>query len=284
MEVPVGTPLAADPGVLRSCREHEVTRVGRAFQRSSDSVRAAFVPYLTVGYPSVAASAELLHGLAEAGADVIELGIPFSDPMADGPTIQHTSQVALDQGTTPSDVFAILEAFRAHHDTAVVLFTYLNAPWALGVSSFVDEAASAGADGLLLTDLPLGADPELEDLLESGPLDLVRLVAPTTPPERAMRIASRSQGFVYYVSRTGVTGASSELPPSLVEEVGALKTAASVPVAVGFGVSTPGQARLLAPVADGVVVGSALMDALGRGGVEAAVGLARELMEGLGRD
>ncbi|NNM34843.1 MAG: tryptophan synthase subunit alpha, partial [Gemmatimonadetes bacterium] len=221
--------------------------------------------------------------LAEAGADVVELGIPFSDPMADGPTIQRTSQVALDGGTSIDDVFRVLQSFRTDHETAAVLFTYLNAPWARGVQTFVEEAASAGADGLLLTDLPLGSDADLEARLESGPLDLVRLVAPTTPPDRAARIAARSQGFVYYVSRTGVTGASSELPPALVEEVGALKGAASVPIAVGFGVSTPQQGRTLASVADGVVVGSALMDALGKGGVEAAVRLAMELMEALKR-
>lgn len=261
-----------------------MSRVGRAFEHSSGADRSAFVPYLTVGYPSVAASADLLRGLAEAGADIIELGIPFSDPMADGPTIQHTSQVALEGGTRTDDVFRVLEEFRSDHETAVVLFTYLNAPWAKGVPTFLDEAAAAGADGILLTDLPLGSDPELEALLESSALDLVRLIAPTTPPDRAARIASRSQGFVYYVSRTGVTGASSELPPALVEEVGALRGAASVPVAVGFGVSTPDQARRLAQVADGVVVGSALMDALGRGGVEGAVGLAVELMDALGRD
>lgn len=159
----------------------------------------------------------------------------------------------------------------------VVLFTYLNAPWARGVERFLAEARAAGADGLLLTDLPLGSDPALEAVLESSSVDLVRLVAPTTPPGRAREIAARSQGFVYYVSRTGVTGAAAALPPSLVDEIEGLKAAAPVPVAVGFGVSTPDQARVLGAVADGVVVGSALMDQLRQGGVDGAVSLARDL-------
>ena len=205
--------------------------MGSVFEQSAGANRSVFVPYLTVGYPSVAASSELFHGLAEAGAGVIELGIPFSDPMADGPTIQHTSQVALDGGTRIDDVFRVLEDFRASHGTAVVLFTYLNAPWARGVEAFVEEAASAGADGLLLTDLPLGSDPDLEDRLESGPLDLVRLIAPHDPeraggahcrPESGVRLLRLANGghrrFVRPSSRPGGGGRGLEgggvRPPS----------------------------------------------------------------------
>ncbi|MDH3224826.1 MAG: tryptophan synthase subunit alpha [Gemmatimonadota bacterium] len=254
-----------------------MSRLGPLFRSTRDAGRAAFIPYLTVGFPSLEATGELLDGLAGAGADVIELGIPFSDPMADGPTIQWTSQVALEQGTRTDDVFRVLQDFRGRHQVPVVLFTYLNAPWARGVERFLAEARAAGADGLLLTDLPLGSDPALEAVLESSSVDLVRLVAPTTPPGRAREIAARSQGFVYYVSRTGVTGAAAALPPSLVDEIEGLKAAAPVPVAVGFGVSTPDQARVLGAVADGVVVGSALMDQLRQGGVDGAVSLARDL-------
>lgn len=256
-------------------------RISSRFAGLAASGRTGFIPYLTAGYPNLDSSRELLAGLAEAGADVIELGIPFSDPMADGPTIQRSSQGALEQGTTVDDVIALLQEFRRGSDVPVVLFTYLNPVCAVGVGEFLGRAQDAGADGLLATDLPLGADPDIEAQICESPLDLVRLIAPTTPPTRAAEIANASQGFVYYVARTGVTGARQELRGALRQELAQLREMAELPVAVGFGVSTAAQARRLAAFTDAVVVGSALVDRLDESGVAGALALAQEIREAL---
>ena len=209
--------------------------------------------------------------LARAGADIIELGVPFSDPLADGPTIQGSSQASLEGGGSLTATLDALRTFRdSDTETPVVVFTYLNPIFRHGIERFIDDATAAGADGILLTDLPLGADPELEERLESSPLALVRLIAPTTPPARARQIAARAQGFVYYISRTGVTGARAEVRAELGAEVEALKEAATVPVVVGFGISTPAQARDVGAMGDGVVVGSALIEVIRAEGVEGA--------------
>lgn len=252
------------------------------FARWRAARHPALIPYITAGYPTVADTAALLAVLADAGADIIELGVPFSDPVADGPTIQRASQRAIEQGVTLGSVLELLTAFRAHRDTPVVLFSYLNPVLAYGTGRFCTDAVAAGAQGLLLTDLPLGGDPGLEVMLEASPLALVRLVAPTTPAERALRIAERAQGFVYYIARLGVTGAGHELRPELVRELRALRQQTSTPLAVGFGVSTPAHAALLAREADGVVVGSALIDALDAGGTRAAAALVASLRRALG--
>ena len=232
--------------------------------------RRALIPYVTAGYPTPALTRPLLAALVRAGADVIELGVPFSDPVADGPTIQRSSQVALEQGVTLRWVLEVLRDFRHHFSTPVVIFTYLNPMLRGGAEAFIADAVEAGAQGVLVTDLPVGADPELEEQLEASPLAHVRLVAPTTPPARAAMIASRAQGFLYYISRTGVTGATQDLRGDLSAEVVALRAVSPVPVAVGFGISSPRQAAEVAKVADGVVVGSALINALDRGAIEEA--------------
>jgi tryptophan synthase alpha chain len=240
------------------------------------------VPYLTAGFPTAADTPTLMAAIARAGADVIELGVPFSDPLADGPTIQGSSQVALEGGGSLAGTLDALRSFRQDDaDTPVVIFTYLNPVFRYGVDAFLADALAAGADGVLLTDLPLGEDPELESKFEDAPLDLVRLIAPTTPPDRARRIAERAQGFLYYISRTGVTGARAELRAELEAEVGALEAAASVPVVVGFGISTPEQAAAVGRLADGVVVGSALIEAIKDGGVAAAESFVKGLREAL---
>jgi tryptophan synthase alpha chain len=236
--------------------------------------RSALIPYLTAGYPDLAATAALLDALVGAGADIIELGVPFSDPVADGPTIQRSSQRALDQGATLAWTLHVLRAFHARHaQVPVVLFTYLNPVLRYGVERFIADAVGAGAAGVLLTDLPVGSDDALEATVEASPLSLVRLIAPTTSPARARAIAARAQGFLYYIARLGVTGATAALRAALADEIAALKQTAAAPVAVGFGISTPEQAAQVARVADGVVVGSALIDALDRGGVEEAARL-----------
>lgn len=246
--------------------------------------RRLLVPYLTAGFPTADATPELMRRIADAGADVIELGVPFSDPLADGPTIQGSSQVSLDKGGSLGATLSALRAFR-ETDTAtpVVIFTYLNPVFRHGVDRFLHEAEAAGADGVLLTDLPVGEDPELEATFEASPLALVRLIAPTTRPDRARRIAARAQGFVYYISRTGVTGARSELRQGLAAELRSLKEAATVPVVVGFGISTPAQAAEAAAVADGVVVGSALVDVIRERGAEGAAEFVESLAAVLGR-
>jgi tryptophan synthase alpha chain len=239
--------------------------------------RRALIPYITAGFPSADDTAPLLDALADAGADIIELGVPFSDPVADGPTIQRSSQAALEHGTTLQWTLDTLRAFRARSDTPVVLFSYLNPIVGYGVEKFIDAAVQAGADGVLLTDLPVGADPALERTFLDSPLALIRLVAPTTPHARMLDIARDAQGFLYYIGRMGVTGARAQLRAETLDEVRALRSEVRIPVAVGFGVSTPAQAADVAQAADGVIVGSALIDALERGGIAAAATLLRDM-------
>lgn len=243
--------------------------IAEAFHARATRGEVALIPYICAGHPSRDESLAMMHAAAEAGADVLELGIPFSDPLADGPTIQRATFRALQAGMTVEGALEILRAFRAERDTPVVLFTYLNPVVHHGVEAFVAEAREAGAQGLLLTDLPAGADPEIEAAVPAGGLDLIRLLAPTTVPARVREIARGASGFLYYISRAGVTGARSELRGELAREVKALRGSVDLPIAVGFGISTPEQAALVAGIADGVVVGSALIDALDQGGVEA---------------
>lgn len=223
----------------------------------------------------------LLEALVDAGADVLEVGIPFSDPLADGPTIQRSSFTALENGMTVRRVLDDVATFRTRHETPIVLFTYLNPVLRHGVSSFVKDAVDAGAHGLLMTDLPAGSDPEVERTIVESPLDLIRLVAPTTSIERVPKAVAGGSGFVYYISRTGVTGASVDLSATLGEEVARLKEVVSLPVAVGFGISNPEQASAVARFADGVVVGSALIQALDAGGISEAAGFIESLRRGM---
>lgn len=244
--------------------------LGERFRAWRADGRRALIPYITAGYPRKDATAGLLDALVEAGADIIELGVPFSDPVADGPTIQRSSQAALDQGVTLSWTLDVLREFRARHETPVVLFTYLNPVLSRGLDRFATDARAAGAQGVLLTDLPMGADEDIEGALKEAGLALIRLIAPTTDARRALRIAERADGFLYYVARMGVTGATAELRTALADEIAALRDVTDVPIAVGFGISTPEQAATVANAADGVIVGSALIDAIDRGGIDAA--------------
>jgi len=260
-------------------------RISRAFSRRAQAGQAALVPYVTAGFPERDSTASVLDALVDAGADVIELGIPFSDPLADGPTIQASSFRALQNGMTVEGVFSEVVDFRQRHDTALVLFTYLNPVLRYGVERFCRTAREAGADGLLLTDVPSGADPALETTVDEAGLDLIRLLAPTTPLERIPRVAEGGGGFLYYISRTGVTGASVSLRGEVAGEVARIRDAVDLPVAVGFGISGPEQARTVAGWADGVVVGSALIRRLDDEGVEGArafVGSLREAIDAAG--
>ena len=243
----------------------------------------ALIPYITAGYPGLDSTSELLRAVADAGADIIELGVPFSDPVADGPTIQRSSQAALEHGVTLNWVLETLANFRRTHQTPVVVFTYLNPLLNHGAAAFARDATEAGAQAVLVVDLPVGSDPDLENTLEQSPLALVRLLAPTTAPERAREIMRRTQGFLYYVARLGVTGAQAALRSELVNELQQLRQLSDVPIAVGFGISNADQARAISAVADGVIVGSALIDRLDAGGINAAAALVQSLRNGLDR-
>ena len=243
--------------------------------RGSAARRAALIPYLTAGFPTPALSLEALRVVAEAGADFVEVGIPFSDPLADGPTIQRSTQAALDQGMTVARVLEQIQ--RAALAVPVIVMTYLNPVLAFGVERFVRDAAAAGVSGLVLTDFPAGADPDIEALVAASPLVWIRLIAPTTSPERLTRAVCGASGFLYLISRLGVTGARDQVPADLAHNVARVRAASPLPLAVGFGIGTPAQARATAALADGVVVSSAIVDALGQDGLPAAERLVREL-------
>lgn len=247
--------------------------IAAQFTQLASHGRRALVAYVTAGHPDLAQSLELLRALEIAGADVIEVGVPFSDPMADGPVIQSSSQQALARGITFDRVLDLIT--RARLGIPVVLFSYLNPIMAAGATA-LERAARAGASGLLITDLPVGSDEALETRYSSGPLDFIRLVAPTTPSERMAHIAKRGSGFVYLISRLGVTGTREALPTDLPDTVARLRKVTTLPICVGFGVSTPAQAAAVARIADGVVVGSAIVKAVEQG-VERAAALVRDV-------
>ena len=218
-----------------------------------------------------------MRGVVAAGADIVEVGVPFSDPLADGPVIQASSQRALAMGMTLEGVLNLVR--EAEVPVPVVLFGYLNPILAAG-TEFPERARDAGCDGLLVTDLPVGADPVLEQRLAATGLAFIRLVAPTTPERRVREIARAGSGFVYLISRLGVTGERGELDSALPDTVARVRAATSLPVCVGFGISTPAQAARVAAIADGVVVGTALVRAAERG-VDHAVALVREMREAM---
>lgn len=242
-----------------------------------DVGRKALVVYVTAGHPDRSRSAALLQGLEAAGADCIEVGVPFSDPLADGPVIQRSSQMALEQGMTFDGALEMVRS--ASLSIPVVLFSYLNPVMNAGADA-LQRAADAGVSGILITDLPVGADPEREAWLGESPLAYVRLVAPTTPATRMAEIARHGSGFVYLISRLGVTGAKESLAGDLPETVARLRGATTLPICVGFGISTPEQAAAVGEMADGVVVGSAIVK-LAESSVDAALSLVRSLRAGL---
>jgi tryptophan synthase, alpha subunit len=252
-------------------------KIDQRFALLRSTRRKALVCYVTSGYPSEAKCLELLHGLEAEGADVIEIGVPFSDPIADGPVIQDSSQKALAAGMTLEKTLSLIA--RASLNVPVVLFTYLNPLLAAG-DDVLERASAAGVDGILLTDLPVGADPEREKWLGDSDLAFVRLVAPTTPVERMREIALNGSGFVYLISRLGVTGAQASLATDLRETSERLRSATNLPICVGFGISNGQQARAAASAADGVVVGSALVNAAGES-IDSALALTRSLRAAL---
>jgi tryptophan synthase alpha chain len=241
--------------------------------------RAALMPYLMGGYPSVEES--LASGLAavDAGADLIELGIPFSDPLADGPVIHAAGTAALEAGVTPSDVLGVCKRLSGH--VPVVLMVYSNIVLAEGTDKFVRAAAAAGAAGLIVPDMPQDEAATTRAACDAAGLALVPLVAPSSTPERVAEIGRQARGFVYAVSLAGTTGERDELPPELPRMVERIRAATSVPVAVGFGISTGAQAATVGDLADGVIVGSRIVRAAGEGGAEAVGAVVAELARAL---
>jgi tryptophan synthase alpha chain len=248
--------------------------IAATWARLRGARRPGLVTYLTAGFPSHEVSREALQ-VADELADVIEVGVPFSDPLADGPTIQRSTFQALEAGMTLPRTLELVQQARLARP--VVIFSYLNPILRYGVDAFLRDAASLGIAGLLLTDLPAGSDPGIEHQVQSSPLDLIRLVAPTTRPDRLARSVSGAQGFLYLVSRLGVTGASATLATDLEASIARVRAASPLPVAVGFGISTAEQAARVGRLADGVVVCSALVDRLAADGVRGV----RELLSTL---
>lgn len=239
----------------------------RTWAALRSSGRCGLVPFFTAGFPSIGASRDALRVAAEY-SDIIEVGVPFSDPLADGPTIQRSTFRALENGMTVPGTLDLIAGAKL--DRPVVLFSYLNPVLQYGIDRLLRDAAEVGVAGLLLTDLPAGADMVIEEIVHRSPLDLIRMVAPTSRKERIAKAVEHAQGFVYLVARLGVTGASTDLAADLAPSVERVRAATSLPIAVGFGISTPAQAVAVARLADGVVVGSALVDELGSNGVAAA--------------
>jgi len=241
------------------------TRIAVAFEEARGEGRAALMPYMMAGFPDRESSLAIAAAYADSGADLIELGVPFSDPLADGPTIHAAATAALAAGATLGLALEVCESVSER--VPVVLMVYSNMVLAHGgVAEFARRAAAAGASGAIVPDLPLDEAEEVREELSAAGLALVPLLAPTTPPERRARICAVAAGFVYVVSSVGTTGERRVLPPGLAELVAATKADAEVPVAVGFGIGTPAQAAEVGQIADGVIVGSRLVRAAGEGG------------------
>lgn len=234
-------------------------RLSTTFTNLRNQGKKAFVAYIAAGDPDFEKSLEAMKTLADIGADVIELGLPFSDPLADGIVNQMAADRALKAGMTTARVLDLIRAFRTTHDTAIVLFTYLNPVFTYGFERFHHDAAAAGADGILLLDLPPDEAAQHADLAASSGLSQIRLIAPTTPPERLAMLARSSKGFIYALSRTGVTGAHGGPSANVAETVARIREHTDTPVCVGFGISNAEQAAMVASMADGVIVGSALV-------------------------
>jgi len=263
--------------------------MGRIQQRFEDLARAgetALIPFLTVGDPDIETSEALVLSMAEAGADLIELGIPFSDPIAEGPTIQRSSERALAGGASLNSILELVSRLRSKVDIPLILMGYANPILAMANDRFSKLAAEVGVDGLIVPDLPPEEGEELYGLCNERGVDGILLAAPTTTPARLTMLAERTRGFLYYVSLTGVTGARTELAAGVQQGVEAARRGGDIPVCVGFGISTPDQAKTVADYADGVVVGSAVVDRIERASspdaaVESVASFIGELKAGL---
>ena len=237
-----------------------MSRIAEVFRSARKDHRAAFISYFTAGDPTIARVPQLATALRRAGTDILELGVPFSDPIADGPTNQRAAERALASGTTLEMVIESVCEIRRTEEMPIVLFTYANPVLRYGIDRFADDAAASGVDGVLFTDVPVEELPIFEPALKRARIDPILLVTPTSTRQRIKSAARRGSGFLYLVSRTGVTGARSELDAGLTENIRLTRKISKLPVAVGFGVSTPAQVGRIAAEADGVVVGSAIVE------------------------
>ncbi len=243
-----------------------MTRIDAKFAALQAEGKKAFVSYVMAGDPDFDTSLEIVRGLPGAGVDIIELGLPFTDPMADGPTIQLAGQRALEGGMTLKKTLALARAFREQDQTTpIVLMGYYNPIYSCGVDKFLAEAREAGIDGLIVVDLPPEEDSELCIPANKAGLNFIRLATPTTDDKRLPRVVQNTSGFVYYVSITGITGSAEAQAGEVSPEVARIKAASGLPVIVGFGVNSPEKSRAIAEVADGVVVGSAIVSKIAAG-------------------
>ena len=265
-----------------------MNRIQRIFRDLRASDGRALMPFITAGDPDVATTGRLLPALEQAGASVVELGIPFSDPVADGPTIEASMSYALEHGARVAQIFEQIAAVRSSVELGVVAMVSYSIVHRIGPDRFVRDAAAAGVDGLIVPDLPLEEAAGLGQLVREADLVLSMLVAPTTPIDRARRIAQAGSGFVYVVSRAGITGEQAQLPPELADRLAALRQATDLPLAVGFGISTAEQVRQVTSVADAAIVGSALVRRIAQvrqqgpdAVIQAATAFTRELAAGL---
>ena len=250
MTIPPAAPAAISP---------PIARLEAVFAANRAAGRKALAPFVTAGDPDVAATVAVLEAIAKAGASLCELGVPYSDPIADGPVIQASYTRALGKGLTLADVFDAAKQASARVSMPILAMASYSLIFRRGIDRFVADAVAAGLAGFVVPDLPIEESDDLDTACRRAGLALVRLVTPTTPPDRAEAIAKKSTGFLYCVSVAGVTGARTELPPGLVDRVKWLKTKTDVPILVGFGISSPEQVKAVAEVADGVIVGSALV-------------------------
>ncbi|MGP3699373.1 tryptophan synthase subunit alpha [Rhodobacter sp. NSM] len=243
-----------------------MTRIDDTFRRLRAEGKKAFVAYIMAGDPDLETSLAVMKGLPGAGVDIIELGMPFTDPMADGPTIQTAGQRALEGGQTLARTLEMVRAFRAEDpSTPIVMMGYYNPIYARGVETFLAEAREAGIDGLIVVDLPPEEDAELCLPAQAAGLNFIRLATPTTDDRRLPKVLQNTSGFVYYVSITGITGAAAAQTVDVAPEVARIKAATELPVIVGFGITTPEAAQDIAGIADGCVVGSAIVKLVGEG-------------------
>ena len=257
-------------------------RIDRCFHELRAARQKALIPYITAGDPDLAVTRELAWAFEGAGADILELGVPFSDPLADGSTIQRASQRALERGVTLKGVIGSVEQIRARSQMPIVLMSYMNPILRMGLDEFARRAKDAGVDGVIVPDLPPEEAGEMRRCCAATSVSTIFLAAPTSTDARLRRIAEASEGYIYYVSLKGVTGARESLQTDLAVSLGRLRRLTNKPVAVGFGISTPAQAAEVARVADGVIVGSAIVERIERGGggqraVEDAAGFVRNL-------
>ena len=241
-----------------------MNRISKTFNKLKKSDKKAFIAYITAGYPSLLATKKLVFELEKAGVDIIELGVPFSDPMADGLTIQKSSEKALAGGTTLKKILKCVIDIRKKSNIPLVVMSYLNPIYHYGIKKFINDALKSGLDGAIIPDLPPDEASQIDKHLKGTGFDIIYLASPTSTTERLQLIARRSKGFIYYVSLAGVTGVRKKMPTHLSDNIRKIKRATDKPVCVGFGVSSEKQAHAICGIADGVIVGSAIVNVISK--------------------